>query len=154
MLSMNQGKALISGGARGIGHGIARGLAEKGFQVVITARDAAAAETAAEELSEGVSGSVRGLAMEVTDQGSVDSVIEALSADPEGLDVLVNNAGILTDYGLSGAEADLDQAHEIVEINLFGVWRLTQAALPLLRQSEHPRIVNVVLGPGPAERHG
>lgn len=86
--------------------------------------------------------------MEVTDQASVDSVIEAISADPGSLDVLVNNAGILPDHRVSAAEADLTQAHEIVEINLFGAWRLTQAALPLLRQSDHPRIVNVSSGLG------
>ncbi len=148
MLAMVTRNALISGGARGIGYGIARGLAEQGFRVVITARDGAAAEQAAEELSEGVPGSVRGLAMEVTDQGSVDSAIAAISADPGALDVLVNNAGILPDGGVSGAEADLAQAHEIVEINLFGAWRLTQAALPLLRESGHGRIVNLSSGLG------
>ena len=148
MLAMVTRNALISGGARGIGYGIARGLAEQGFRVVITARDGAAAEQAAEELSEGVPGSVRGLAMEVMDQGSVDSAIAAISADPGALDVLVNNAGILPDGGVSGAEADLAQAHEIVEINLFGAWRLTQAALPLLRESGHGRIVNLSSGLG------
>jgi NAD(P)-dependent dehydrogenase (short-subunit alcohol dehydrogenase family) len=86
--------------------------------------------------------------MEVTDQSSVDGVIEAIAADPGTLDVLVNNAGILPDRGVTAAEADLDQAHEIVEINLFGAWRLTQAALPLLRQSGHGRIVNVSSGLG------
>ena len=145
---MGSPNALISGGARGIGRGIALGLAERGYRVVITARDAAVAEQAAKELSEGVSGSVHGLAMEVTDQGSVESVIEAITADPGSLDVLVNNAGILPDHGVPAAEADLTQAHEIVETNLFGAWRLTQAALPLLRQSAHPRVVNVSSGLG------
>jgi len=145
---MDSPVALISGGARGIGRGIARGLAGKGYRVVITARDAAAAVQAAEELSDGVDGSVRGLSLEVTDQASVDHLIEAVSADPGSLDVLVNNAGILPDHGVPAAEADLNQAHEIVETNLFGAWRLTQAALPLLRESAHPRIVNVSSGLG------
>jgi NAD(P)-dependent dehydrogenase (short-subunit alcohol dehydrogenase family) len=140
--------ALISGGARGIGRGIAKGLAEKGYRVVITARDGTVAGKAAEELSQGVEGSARGLPLEVTDQASIDGLIEAIAADPGSLDVLVNNAGILPDHGVPAAEADLDQAHEIVETNLFGAWRLTQAALPLLRESARPRIVNVSSGLG------
>lgn len=148
MSDMNSRSALISGGARGIGRGIALGLAERGYRVVITARDGAVAEQAAGELSEGVAGSVLGLPMEVTDRSSVDALIENLSADPGTLDVLVNNAGILPDHGVTASEADLDQAHEIVETNLFGAWRLTQAAIPLLRQSGHGRIVNVSSGLG------
>jgi NAD(P)-dependent dehydrogenase (short-subunit alcohol dehydrogenase family) len=145
---MSSPSALISGGARGIGRGIAQGLAEAGYRVVITARDRSTAEQAAAELSEGMPGSVHGLPLEVTDAASVESLIEAIGSDPGRLDVLVNNAGILPDHRVSAAEADLTQAHEIVEINLFGAWRLTQAALPLLRKSEHPRIVNVSSGLG------
>jgi NAD(P)-dependent dehydrogenase (short-subunit alcohol dehydrogenase family) len=145
---MGSGCALISGGARGIGRGIAGGLAEQGYRVFITARDQDTAERTGEELSEGVSGSVEGLAMEVTDQSSVDSVIEALSANPGRLDVLVNNAGVIGHLGEAAGDIDLEEAHEIVEINVFGAWRLTQAALPLLRKSEHPRIVNLSSGLG------
>ncbi len=139
---------MISGGARGIGRGIALGLAEQGYRVVITARDGATAERAAGELSDGVSGSVHGLPMEVTDQESVDSVVEAISADSGGLDVLVNNAGVMGHYGVPAADVDLDDAREVIEINLIGAWALTQAALPLLRESQHGRIVNVSSGMG------
>jgi NAD(P)-dependent dehydrogenase (short-subunit alcohol dehydrogenase family) len=148
MIVMGLPSALISGGARGIGRGIAQGLAEQGYRVFITARDLDTAERAAEELSQGVSGSVEGLAMEVTDQQSVDSVIAAISADPEGLDVLVNNAGVIGHHGEAAGDISLEEAHEIVEINVFGAWRLTQAALPLLRKSAHPRIVNLSSGLG------
>ncbi len=145
---MSSPSALISGGARGIGRGIALGLAEQGYRVVITARDGAVAERAAREMSGGVAGSVHGLAMEVTDRSSVEGVVEAISADSGGLDVLVNNAGVMGHYGEPAAEVDLDDVREVLEINLIGAWSLTQATLPLLRQSEHARIVNVSSGMG------
>jgi NAD(P)-dependent dehydrogenase (short-subunit alcohol dehydrogenase family) len=145
---MSSANALISGGARGIGRGVALGLAGQGYRVVITARDGAVAEQAARELSDGVAGSVHGLPMEITDRSSVESVIEAISSDSGGLDVLVNNAGVMGHYGVPAADVDLDDAREVIEINLIGAWALTQAALPLLRESRHARIVNVSSGMG------
>ena len=61
--------------------------------------------------------------------------------------MLVNNAGI---YGEStgAADYDLGEAHEVIETNVFGPWRLIQASLPLLRRSDSPRIVNVSSGAG------
>jgi NAD(P)-dependent dehydrogenase (short-subunit alcohol dehydrogenase family) len=61
--------------------------------------------------------------------------------------VLVNNAGIHGDHEGAG-EYDLERAHEVIETNTFGPWRLVQAFLPLLRASEAPRIVNVSSGSG------
>jgi NAD(P)-dependent dehydrogenase (short-subunit alcohol dehydrogenase family) len=151
---MQSTRALISGGARGIGRGVATGLAEVGYRVVITARDGAVAEQAAEELSEGVAGSVQGMQMEVTDQRSVDRVIEAMASDPGGLDVLVNNAGLVGSYDQRAADVDFEAVGEVLETNLFGAWRLTQAALPLLREREHPRIVNISSGMGQLDEMG
>ncbi len=154
MSDMDDRSALISGGARGIGRGIALGLAEKGYRVVITARDGAVAEQAARELSDGVPGSVQGLPMEVTEQATVDAAIEAIAADHGGLDVLVNNAGVMGHYGQSTVDVDIDEVRQVLETNLLGALRLTQAALPLLRESEHPRIVNVSSGLGQLDDMG
>ena len=78
----------------------------------------------------------------------MDSAIERVRADRGRLDVLVNNAGIGGSYSDTAAELDLEQARETLETNLFGAWRLTKAALPLLRDSEDGRIVNVSSGAG------
>ena len=139
--------ALVSGSNRGIGREVARQLAELGHHVVVTARDPAAAERAAEELADGGRLSVQADQLDVADQVSVDRLGERLAFEPGRLDMLVNNAGVYGDP-TRAASASLDDAHLTMETNLFGAWRLTQAMLPLLRRSKHPRIVNVSSGGG------
>lgn len=145
---------LISGGARGIGTGIAQALAEQGHRVLITARDGAAAERAAAEIGPGAPGAVRGLELDVTDAACVDALAAAVGDDPGRLDTLVNNAGVVGGYASSAAEVDLDAVKDVLETNLFGAWRLTQALLPLLRSSPAPRIVNLSSGMGQLEDMG
>jgi NAD(P)-dependent dehydrogenase (short-subunit alcohol dehydrogenase family) len=92
--------------------------------------------------------------LDVADGASVDSARATVEADPGRLDALVNNAGVYGDP-IGAADYDLDDAHEVLEVNTFGAWRLIQAFLPLLRVSEQPRIVNVSSGAGQlAEMNG
>jgi NAD(P)-dependent dehydrogenase (short-subunit alcohol dehydrogenase family) len=131
--------ALVSGANRGIGEGIARQLAEDhGFLVLAGSRDPSKVEE---------TDSIRAVQLDVTDQATVDSARERIESDPGRLDALVNNAGV---YGepIGVADYDLDDAHEVLETNVFGPWRLVQAFLPLLRRSDHPRIVNMSSGAG------
>jgi NAD(P)-dependent dehydrogenase (short-subunit alcohol dehydrogenase family) len=140
--------ALVSGANRGIGREIARQLAELGHHVVLTARDPAAAERAVEELSDGGRLSLQAEQLDVADQNSVERVGQRLEGEPRRLDVLVNNAGVMGEIATNASTAPLDDAHRTMETNLFGAWRLAQAMLPLLRRSEHGRIVNVSSGAG------
>ncbi len=98
---------------------------------------------AAEELSAG--GDVRALKvdLDVTDDASVRAAAQALEDNPGRVDVLVNNAAAYVDWSETASGADLAAAHQILEVSLFGPWRLTNALLPLLGRSDHPRIVNV-----------
>jgi NAD(P)-dependent dehydrogenase (short-subunit alcohol dehydrogenase family) len=82
-------------------------------------------------------------------RGSVG--VPGLLVQPGRLDVLVNNAAAYVDWTETASGADLEGAHRVVEVNLFGAWRLTQALLPLLRRSPSPRIVNVSSGAGSHE---
>ncbi len=143
MAEGGQRVALVSGASRGIGAEIARELAaEHGFRVFAGARDPGDVESGER---------IEPVRLDVTDQATVDAVRERIESDPGRLDVLVNNAGITGPWSVTAAAQDLDDAHAILETNLFGAWRLAQAALPLLRESDDPRIVNVSSGAGQLE---
>jgi NAD(P)-dependent dehydrogenase (short-subunit alcohol dehydrogenase family) len=127
---------LVTGANKGLGLETTRRLIAAGHTVHAGMRDLAAAG-AAREL-----GAIP-VQLDVTDQGSVDRAIASL---PE-LDVLINNAAVV---GPSWTLDDLDvEAMRVAfETNVFGIVRVTQAALPLLRLSAGPVIVNVASGLG------
>ncbi len=147
-MAARQRVALVSGSARGIGREVARELAELGHHVIVTARDPASAEGAAKALSDDGRLSLQAQPLDLTEPESVERLREQVESDPGHLDVLVNNAGVMGEIGTNAAAAPLDDAHLTMETNLFGAWRLTQALLPLLRRSDHGRIVNVSSGAG------
>ncbi len=141
MASKGRPVALVSGANRGIGREIARQLAaDHGYLVLAGARDVEAA-------GEPEHPAIRFVPLDVTDQVSVLALRDAVLADPGRLDALVNNAGIYGDP-TGAADYDLEGAHQVLEVNLFGPWRLAQAFLPLLRRSGHGRIVDVSSGAG------
>jgi NAD(P)-dependent dehydrogenase (short-subunit alcohol dehydrogenase family) len=127
---------------------VARQLAELGHHVIVTARDASAATVTADELADDGRLSVQGEQLDVADPDSVERLAARVAVEPGRLDALVNNAGVMEDVATKAATAPLDEAHRTMETNLFGSWRLTQALLPLLRQSPRARIVNVSSGAG------
>jgi NAD(P)-dependent dehydrogenase (short-subunit alcohol dehydrogenase family) len=134
--------ALVTGANRGIGRETARQLVERGYDVLLTARDEAKAAAAAEEFG------ARPLELDVSDPASIARAAAAIGDDPGRLDVLVNNAGVGTDWGTAGADPDFAAVQAALDTNFFGAYRLTVALLPLLRESEHPRVVNVSSGMG------
>lgn len=130
-------RALVSGGASGIGLAAARELADRGASV-------ACLDTAipAGPVCRGVAGDgrLRGVHGDVTDDASVRAAVAAAAAELGGLDVLVNNAGV----GARGTVADNSDAEwqRVFDVNVFGMVRLARAALPMLRSSPHAAIVN------------
>jgi NAD(P)-dependent dehydrogenase (short-subunit alcohol dehydrogenase family) len=142
------GVALVTGANRGIGKEVARQLAARGYEVLLSGRDHAQAIAAAEELHESTGGTVRALTLDVADGDSIKAAAEAVTEQGRGLDVLVNNAGVGTDFGVSGTAPDFDAVQRALDTNFFGAYRLTIALLGLLRNSPHPRIVNVSSGMG------
>ncbi|HEY2140973.1 MAG TPA: SDR family NAD(P)-dependent oxidoreductase [Solirubrobacteraceae bacterium] len=148
MSEQTGGVALVTGANRGIGREVARQLAERGYRVLLSARHAEKAAAAAAELSESTGGQVTPLALDVADPASIARAAEQVSVDPGRVDVLVNNAGIGSDFGVAGVEPDFAKIQAALETNFFGAYRLTVALLGLLRKSEHARIVNVSSGMG------
>ena len=139
--------ALVTGAAHGIGLEVCRQLAERGWTVVLTARTLERARVAAEGLA-GLEGKVHARALDVADDASPRALAADLGWALGRVDVLVNNAGYVTDWSETAGTADLREAHAVMEVNLFGAWRTTQALLPLLRRSRRGRIVNVSSGAG------
>lgn len=134
--------ALVSGANRGIGREVTRQLGSEGCTVILGSRDIAAGSAAVEEISaEGLA--VVAHQLDVTDQSSVDRLVSDLIEEHGRLDVLVNNAAIHYDTWQRASTADLAVVGEAWETNVVGPWRLCLALLPLLRNSEHARIVNV-----------
>lgn len=135
--------ALVTGANKGIGLEVARQLGEAGLSVVIGARDAAKGERAASDLAaEGIAAtSVR---IDLTDEASIHQAAQTLTEKHGRLDILVNNAGIWNIEG-DGAPSTtaLAVVRETMETNFIGTLAVTQAMLPLLRQSPAGRIVNV-----------
>ena len=136
--------ALVTGAAGGLGREVARQLVELGITVIVTARrPEAAAETAAQ-----IRATALRVGLDVADPDSVTTAAHELGADPGRLDILINNAAAYVDWSETVTGADLNDARRVLETNLFGAWRLTQALLPLLLRSPAPRIVNISSGAG------
>jgi len=129
--------SLVTGANRGIGREVCRQLAELGHTVILTARDPGAAAEAAQAVR------AEPMRLHVTDPASVTSAAQWTRQRYGKLDVLVNNAAITYDTWQRAVTADLAVVREAAETNLYGPWLMVQEFLPLLRNSDHPRIVNV-----------
>ncbi|HWY18720.1 MAG TPA: SDR family oxidoreductase [Solirubrobacteraceae bacterium] len=140
--------ALVTGANRGIGREVVAQLAGRGYDVILSARDPDAAAQAATELAVQPGARVSALTLDVADPASIASAAEQVTRDPGRLDVLVNNAGVGTDWGVSGTDPDFQAMERALQTNFYGAYRLTVALLDLLRASSHPRIVNVSSGMG------
>lgn len=121
---------VVTGASRGIGAGIARAFAEAGDEVTLIADDEAVRDMAT-TLARETGSDVAGVRCDVTS----DDDVTAAFADGRPVDVLVNNAGIElpTPLAASGTTADAD-FERILAINVTGAWRITRAALPVLRR--------------------
>src|SRR5579862_2982802 len=136
---------LITGANRGIGFETARQLAGRDFHVVIGARSEAAGQKAVRELNGSRKVSV--LVVDVSDSRSIAAA--AAKFAPVGqLDVLINNAGIYPDEGLSVLTVSRERMVSTFQTNTFGPLEMTQAFLPYLKKSPAARVINVSSGYG------
>ncbi len=139
--------ALVTGANRGIGFEVCRQLAQLGWMVILGARDEEKGLKAADRLiRERLT--VIPYQLDVTDLDSIDRARKRVVDEIGRLDVIINNARIHYDDWQRVIDADLTQVREAFETNTLGAWHMTRAFLPLLRESKHPRIVNVSSGAG------
>jgi NAD(P)-dependent dehydrogenase (short-subunit alcohol dehydrogenase family) len=132
--------ALVTGANKGIGLETARQFGARGFTVLAGAREKERGLAAERELrADGVD--ARFVSLDVTADASVREAADWIEREYGRLDILVNNAGIAR--GDPASETDLDTMREVYEVNVFGVIRVTNAMLPLVRRAPAARIVNV-----------
>jgi len=136
-------KVLITGANKSIGYETARQLLQQGFYVYLGSRTLEKGVAAVEVLkSEGLS-NVEAIQLDVTNDESVKAARREIGKKTEALDVLINNAGINGGWPQAALDASIDQFKQVFDTNVYGVARVTQAFIDMLRKSKQPRIVNV-----------
>jgi NAD(P)-dependent dehydrogenase (short-subunit alcohol dehydrogenase family) len=134
--------ALVTGANKGIGFETARQLAQKGITVLLGARDKEKGVEAANRLRRG-NLDVRFVQVDLNDEKTHDAAAAYIEEEFGRLDILINNAAILEDYGVPASQGTLEQWRQTFETNVFNLVALTQTLLPLVKKSKAGRIVNL-----------
>jgi len=133
--------AIVTGGSRGIGRGIAEALLRDGWRVRFCSRNPHSVEEAQRELSREFGDAVAGRPVDVRNQEEVDRFVEETLRDEERIDCLVNNAGV----GTFGAVDELsgEQWREVIETNLSGCFYFLRAVAPAMKRQGEGWIFNI-----------
>ncbi|KAK1675339.1 short-chain dehydrogenase [Colletotrichum godetiae] len=135
--------ALVTGGNAGIGEAVVQQLARiPGFHVIIGSRNPESGSKLAEALNN-EDRSVSSVQLDLSSDDSISKAVESIQKSHGKLDVLINNAGILIDTSPDAFSSTRDLFRKTYDTNVFGTAVLSEAALPLLRKSEYPRIIFV-----------
>jgi len=138
---------VVTGANRGIGFEISRQLANRGAQVVLTARKSEVGKAAVKKLT-AQNLTVQFQPLDVTSNKSIIALREFLKRAYGRLDVLINNAGIIAEGDAAGLKVDMETVRVTLETNALGPLHISQTLAPLLRRSKHARIVNISSGMG------
>ena len=136
--SMRGKRAVITGGAQGIGYAIAEKFLSQGAQITLWDQDEALMAEAVDTLGEGASG----VAVDVTSPDMIEAAAREAQESVGGIDVLVNNAGI-AGAALPVCDYPLDEWRRVIEIDLNGVFYCCRAVVPVMVAQDYGRIVNI-----------
>ena len=140
--NLSGGVAVVTGAASGIGAALARGLAAKGCNLALADRDAAGlAKSAAAASEKGVKVSEHML--DVSDASAIAAIPEQILAQHGRVNVLINNAGVALGGTFAKARTDPDDFEWLMNINFYGVVRMTHAFLPYLQREQKAQVVNI-----------
>ena len=139
-INLAERTAVVTGGAQGIGLAIATRLADSGAQISIWDRDLKLLEKAMEGFSQGINVHIR--QVELTDSHSVQAAVETVKDTYGSIDIFVNNAGIAGPT-MPSWEYSIDDWFEVINIDLNAVYYCCRAVVPLMRDQNYGRIVNV-----------
>lgn len=132
--------AVITGGTRGIGLGIARALLENGFSVVVSARKTS---DEIEDLKEEYCGKVHFVSCDISSEADIENLASEVKEKFGTIDLLVNNAGVAPNERKDILEITPEDFSQVVDINLKGTFFVTQKIAPLLVENKGGRIVNI-----------
>lgn len=133
----------ITGANKGIGLETAKQLSQKGLFVYLGSRDIERGRSVVKELINQGFDNLKAIEIDVTKPDTILAAREIIEKEQGRLDILINNAGISGVVPQNAQETGIDEFKKVMEVNLYGVVRTSQAFLDLLRNSEEPRIVNV-----------
>jgi 3-oxoacyl-[acyl-carrier protein] reductase len=132
--------ALVTGASRGIGRAIALAVAERGATVIVTARSVEAAAQTAEAIK-GLGGSAQAVALDISDDASVEATMAGVLKEHATIPLLVNNAGITRDNLLMRMKKE--DWNEVIDTNLTGIYRVCRSLVPSMVKARYGRIVNI-----------
>jgi NAD(P)-dependent dehydrogenase (short-subunit alcohol dehydrogenase family) len=140
MSDLNSKVAVVTGGTKGIGYGIAEALARNGAAVFICGRNEGEVADAIEKLS--TTGNANGTVCDVRREDDVKAMLSECALAYGGLDILINNAGIGY-FGKTVEELSAEEFRQTLETNLFGVFYSCHHAIPLMKQRGGGYIINI-----------
>ena len=142
LFSLSGKTALVTGGGRGIGFAIAKGLAEHGADVAIAARTKEQLEAAARQIHGDTGRKIRPFPLDLGNIEGIDDFFESVIAETKGIDILVNCAG--TTIRGPAEDVDLKTWNQVIEVNLTSAFVLSQAFCRHRKQAGKPgRIINI-----------
>jgi NAD(P)-dependent dehydrogenase (short-subunit alcohol dehydrogenase family) len=133
--------ALVTGGGRGLGKFITAGLAEAGASVIITSRKLKNLEAAAGEIGDRYHAEITPIACDLAKEGDIDAMIKAALEKYPRIDILVNNSGAT--WGAPTLEFPIERWDQLFNVNVRGVWILSQKIAKLMKQQGGGNIINI-----------
>jgi NAD(P)-dependent dehydrogenase (short-subunit alcohol dehydrogenase family) len=144
--------AIVTGGNRGIGHEICKELSKAGCNVVLTSRNEEEGRRAVAKLHQYYNVAYRRL--DVTDSKDIASLRDWILKTYGRVDILINNAGVYLDEGVSVFDVDENLMQDTIAVNFYGAFHMCRAFVPIMRQNGYGRIVNVSSGYGAMSEMG
>jgi len=134
---------LVTGGGRGLGYAVASELAQAGARLILTDLDHQSAQTAADKINQNLNKTVaEGVGCDARDDACITTTIKTIEENHGHLDALINNAGINVTADIESISTeDWDRT---LNTNLRGPFVMTKLALPLLKKSSNPTVINIV----------
>jgi NAD(P)-dependent dehydrogenase (short-subunit alcohol dehydrogenase family) len=137
---------LITGANRSIGLETAKQLSKKGLFVYLGTRDLEKGMAVVKELNENGFHNIKPIEIDVTNVDTILSAKNSIESEQGKLDILINNAGISGAFPQNASDTSIEDFERVFDTNFFGVIRVTQIFLDLLKKSESPRISNITSG--------